>query len=691
MFDSTYQYSFRPAPRALILGLVIAALSACTGDTSGSSSLGASNSSASLVTASSMAVASSSSAISSVASLSSLALISSSSVTTSSAAMSSALSSQSQGISRLTTIEAEDYDAASQLQPFESQNDNGRTIMVWPSIGEQNIDPLDNAAGQLFYTLVASGPSITLYATVNFSDASNDSFFYKLDGKDTTWAAQNLVTTSGYEELQIATWTGLTAGQSYTLKIQRREDGAKLDSFRIVGGDFAYGQEAASSVAASSSSTATTSSVSATSSSSPAMSGGQFKHRLINTSDIHPNGDPDDWQSMVRQLVMSDIVDIEGLIPTTGCWVKSQNGSGMTLLNGILDAYAQSYNNLKVHGDFPTPEYLRSISVPGQTGYGMGGVGAGKDSPGSELIIKAVDKDDPRPVWTTCWGGCNTIAQAVWKVQNTRTKAELDKFISKIRVYDVLGQGEAGNWLAQTFPNLLFIRATGVYGWQEAKNGAYYQKIQSLGPLGAKFPDTKYAPEGDTPAFMHVVQPGLNNPDDITQGGWGGRFNKTKTKNIKGMSCMNSGAYNDHFMHGNLGSAADIKKWSDGYNNDLLARMQWSTTSNYKAVNHHPIIVLNGQEKMAVMTMNVQAGTTVALNASASRDPDANNLNYAWQFYKEPSSYGGSVSIAGGTSSIASIQVPSDAGGKSIHIILTLKDNGSPSLTAYRRVILNVK
>ena len=152
-----------------------------------------------------------------------------------------------------------------------------------------------------------------------------------------------------------------------------------------------------------------------------------YKPRLINTKDL--GADPDDEQSMVRQLVSANEFDIEGLIVATGCWKKSQSNTDM--LDKLVDAYAQAYPNLKVHADgYPTPDYLRSISVMGQDGYGMGDLDMGKDSPGSELIIKAVDKDDPRPVWVMGWGGMNTAAQAIWKVKEARTKAELEKFLS---------------------------------------------------------------------------------------------------------------------------------------------------------------------------------------------------------------------------------------------------------------------
>jgi hypothetical protein len=196
------------------------------------------------------------------------------------------------------------------------------------------------------------------------------------------------------------------------------------------------------------------------------------------------------------------------------------------MLDKLVDAYAECFDNLKVHGEgFPSVDYLRSISVMGQTDYGMSDVGDGKDSPASDLIIDSIDKDDPRPVWVGCWGGANIVAQAIWKVRKTRSKDKLSEFLSKLRVFDILGQDDAGAWIAKNFPEVIYIRATGVYGWQPPKNGDYQRnEIQSHGPLGAAYPDTKWATEGDTPAFMHIYPNGLNNPDKIDQGGWGGRI-----------------------------------------------------------------------------------------------------------------------------------------------------------------------
>lgn len=420
------------------------------------------------------------------------------------------------------------------------------------------------------------------------------------------------------------------------------------------------------------------------------------KPRIINTTDL--GADPDDEQSMVRFLVCSNEFDTEGLVVATGCWKQSQSSTAM--LDKIVNAYEKVYDNLTAHADgYPSPQYLKSISVMGQRGYGMGDVGDGKDSPGSEIIIAAVDKDDPRPVWVTGWGGVNNVAQAVWKVRETRSRAEFEKFLSKLRVFDILGQDDAGAWLAKNFPDLFYIRATGVYGWQPPKNGSYQKNdIQSHGPLGAVYPNTKWATEGDTPAFMHVYPNGLNDPDQIDQGGWGGRFSFDKKRGIRGMSGVTrisknaETQYDPYYMYGNTPEGAGaIKRWSSGYNNDFQARMDWTMTGDYSKANHHPIAVVNGDTTRQVLEVSASPGSSVVLNTAGSGDPDDNSLTYRWSYYNEPSSYSGSLTVQDSTSASATVAIPSNARGKNIHIILELCDNGSPNLYAYRRVIINVQ
>jgi hypothetical protein len=413
------------------------------------------------------------------------------------------------------------------------------------------------------------------------------------------------------------------------------------------------------------------------------------KPRIINMTDL--GADPDDEQSMVRFLVQSNEYDVEGLIVTTGCWKKSQ--SNINMLTNLLNAYGKVVDNLRVHdSDFPSLEHLKSVSVLGQKGYGMADVGQGKDSPGSELIISAVDKDDPRPVWVCFWGGGNTLAQALWKVQNTRSEAEVKKFANKIRVYDVLGQDNAGTWIAKNFPEIIYIRATGVYGWQP-DDSWLATHVQNHGALGAVYPNRKYASEGDTPAFLYLFPNGLNNPDEPWQGSWGGRFERVKKTGIRGMSCMSGEdeKYDPYLMFGNTSAEAnDIKRWSTAYNNDFQARMDWSITSTYAESNHHPVAIVNGDSTKQVLKITTLSGANIKLNAAGSFDPDGNSLSYRWFYYQDPGTYSKTVSIQNSTSANASVEIPSDAFGKEIHIILELKDSGNPALYAYRRIIVNV-
>lgn len=161
------------------------------------------------------------------------------------------------------------------------------------------------------------------------------------------------------------------------------------------------------------------------------------KHRLIILTDME--NEPDDAQTMVKLLMYSNELDIEGLIATTSRWLPN-----LVFPESIADrvrAVGIVRKNLIKHAPgWPTEEYLLSKVAGGQRGYGMKAVGDGKSSEGSELIIKAVDKDDPRPVWFAVNAGANTLAQALWDVRRTRTEEECRKFVAKIRVYDDRGR-----------------------------------------------------------------------------------------------------------------------------------------------------------------------------------------------------------------------------------------------------------
>lgn len=108
------------------------------------------------------------------------------------------------------------------------------------------------------------------------------------------------------------------------------------------------------------------------------------------------------------------------------------------------------------------------------------------------------------------------------------------KFVSKLRIYDVLGQCDAGAWIARTFPDIVYLRNTAVYGWAPSDSWVD-DNVQKYGPLGAAYPDRMWATEGDSPAFMYLVDNGLNVPSEPEYGGWGGRFGTEKVAGVRGM------------------------------------------------------------------------------------------------------------------------------------------------------------
>lgn len=417
------------------------------------------------------------------------------------------------------------------------------------------------------------------------------------------------------------------------------------------------------------------------------------KHRLIVTTDLG-GSDPDDIQSMIHLLVCSNVIDIEGLI-SAQAWLDDPDRT--TRISEVVEQFAEVLPRLQKHAEgYPDIDHLRAIVKRGQVLSHMNGVGQGKDSPGSELIISAVDKkNDRRPVWIAAWGGTNTIAQALWKVKHTRSEKAFKKFADKIRIYDILGQDDAGAWIAKNFPEIVYIRNKEVYGWGPSDEWTK-QNIQSCLPLGKHYPKRIWATEGDSPSFFHVYANGLNVPDSLEYGGWGGRFNRQKVSGIRGMDfIVRSGKdetqYDPYYMHGSSKEGCNaINKWKQHIWNNFAARMLWTTTDDYNVVNHHPHAVLNGDRSLKCIFMKVKAGGYLDLNAGGSSDPDGNKLIYQWSIYKEAGSYKGEVNIEGSNSEKCKVHIPADASGQTIHIILELTDEAIPALTAYRRVVLNI-
>ncbi len=444
------------------------------------------------------------------------------------------------------------------------------------------------------------------------------------------------------------------------------------------------------------------------------------KERVIILTDI--SNEPDDAQSLVRFLTYSNEFDIEAIIATTGCWLK--NNPRTEDIFPIIDAYGQVRDNLALHADgYPTADYITSIVREGNQGYGMADVSDGNASPGSEMIIDVIDKDDPRPVWVCIWGGANTLAQALWTVKQIRTDDEVDAFISKLRVYDLAGQDNAGAWMTHTFPYLYYIRS--VQQWRgisydlregrrlEARGGDESvvtpewtdENIQNNhGPLGAVYPDAIIIHEGDTPTYFYLIPNGLGDPLQPSWGSWGGRFNTEPQMNVRANPApvTTEEQFDDYWMitedkdhwqwqdevYDNVFCA--VFRWRVDFQNDFAARMDWCVQP-YENANHNPSIIVNNDSTQEVLIHRPDPGDVIELDASASSDPDGDALSYEWWVYPEPGTYPNDIEMNNAGSSRIAFEIPDDAAGHEIHLILTVRDDGAPQLTRYRRVVFRVE
>ena len=447
------------------------------------------------------------------------------------------------------------------------------------------------------------------------------------------------------------------------------------------------------------------------------------KNRLIVLTDIE--NEPDDAMSMVRFLTYSSHWDVEGLVATTSVHQKSKTAAWR--IREIVNAYGLVRDNLLVHeAGYPTVAHLLSVLKEGLPEYGMAAVGKGKDSAGSELIINAVDKEDARPVWVTVWGGPNVLAQALWKVRATRSPEQLAKFVAKLRIYTISDQDDSGPWIRKNFTSLFYIASPGFHslgGYHNATwtgiSGDHFhgrfagadfnvvsnpwldEHIRSKGPLGKQYPHMEFLMEGDTPTFLSLIENGLSRPEHPDWGGWGGRYEfytpPFRKWHLEAETRPFWADAEDEVLgldgKWHTGNKETIWRWRTAYQSDFEARMNWSITPNYAGANHPPVAKLGHANELTA-----KPGQRVALSAEGSTDPDGNALSYQWFYYAEPGTFtiasgrtATPVNIENANQKNASFTVPARPGKTgTMHIILAVTDNGSPTLTRYQRVIVAV-
>jgi len=291
-------------------------------------------------------------------------------------------------------------------------------------------------------------------------------------------------------------------------------------------------------------------------------------------------------------------------------------------------------------------------------------------------------------------------------------------------VYTISDQDDAGRWLRLEFPSLFYIvspsstdwreyyRATwtGISGDRHYENGPFVDfelvdnpwleanVIQDHGPLGALYPRLEYIMEGDTPSFLGLIQNGLGWPVSPAYGGWGGRYvlyrSYAETHPIWTDNLFNRDTIEvDGTPH--TSSQATIWRWRKHYQHDFAARMDWCVAGEFSEANHNPVSVLNGDSSKAVVQILAKPGDLVTLSAAGSGDPDGGAVNCTWMIYREAGTFSGDVGLTQSAGMETSLSIP-EPGPRSqkeskVHVILTVEDQGTPSLVSYRRAIITIQ
>lgn len=416
--------------------------------------------------------------------------------------------------------------------------------------------------------------------------------------------------------------------------------------------------------------------------------------RVIIETDA--GGDPDDEQSLVRFLLYVNEWDVEGIIANRPRAREGENRNrertGHGIVTALVKAYGECWTNLVQHdGRYPRPETLLAKTVAGYDDR--------EDA--VNLILPALDRDDPRPIWYADWGSdhgssTNNLRRALDRLLRERGERGFAATKRKLRILCHRNQFPEHTARPPSF-------ALWVNTFEPPEDGRrWYHRFSALtaraagfdlrrdmlmghGPLGALYPNNTTHPqkEGDTMTFLYLVPTGMNDPEQPTWGSWAGRYGLREDAEGQPHYWANQ----KDSWNGKTSRDNTLARWAAHLQNDFRARLDWCVKP-FAEANHPPRITLNGSSETAVLRLYARAGTELPLNAKVL-DPDGHAVRLDWFHYSEPGTYSGEVKIDA-TNRSAIVRVPNDAAGKNFHIVVAATDAGEPPLTRYRRAVVEV-
>ncbi|KAK1674129.1 hypothetical protein BDP55DRAFT_554937 [Colletotrichum godetiae] len=450
----------------------------------------------------------------------------------------------------------------------------------------------------------------------------------------------------------------------------------------------------------------------------------EHKPRVFVLTDM--SNEPDDQMSLVRFLTYANELDIRGIAAITSTWLR--NRTDPDTIREVIKGYGEVVSNLNSNvpsgAAYPSAEELLGKVSSGHPVYGLASLDQNNMSDAAVALVQAADEAGAAgPLWVSIWGGAAVLAEALQHVSSTRDAETAGKFVETLRVYSISDQDDAGPWIRDRFPNLFYI--VSLHGWNEYtqptwigisgeeyrhfdKGGpnteivsnTWLQKHIRVGPLGFHYLNWTFIMEGDTPAFLSLVQNGLGDIDNPQWGGWGGRYTLLDTSTVDGGHRL----YTDtaDYVRGENGDAfsskyATIWRWREDFQHDFATRMQWTINEKFGENNHQPIAIVNGSCGPSSLDVEYQFGESLVFDAAESWDPDSDILSFEWFHYREASGRdleGFTIPLISPNLDIVNLTADGSVvrveplKNQTMHLILSIRDNGDMPLVTYRRIIL---
>lgn len=466
---------------------------------------------------------------------------------------------------------------------------------------------------------------------------------------------------------------------------------------------------------------------------------------------ITQDAEIDDQNSLRHILLYANEIEIQGIVQTSSIfhW-KGQPGkigpsdkadydqpyrwTGTKWMQEVMDDYTVDYKHLVTHdSNYPSPDYLRSLIQIGNIGY-PGEMDS--STPGSELIKERILDEDPRPLYIQVWGGTNTIARALYDIEQEYKENEnwlsiKEKIENKV-ILTACGEQDDTyqNYISEVYPGMQFVKCVMMnsygYGWNKMPEGSsketlradfmkdnilnigalmrgyaswaddkYYEGEEDRSQFGAnknllvdwwgkKYGMGTHMPydflsEGDSPTFFCLLPWGLRGIEDFSIGGLSGRYIKDDTKkNSKGITLNYWNPVEDIYIDDQGKEVYTESMWYyvSSIQRDLAARASWCITDDKEEA---PVLSIKES-----LDMKADKRTSVRIHLNKEE-----NVLYKAKYYKEASTYKGNISV--NIDDSIKINIPEDVkSGDTLHIIIEATNAYKHQLSRFKQIIITI-